>query len=80
MLGPIQDISVFYGWGLPFFPVFPQALLAGPNLERIRALFQRYSRDGILHISLLGLNTLLIGDLQTLKYVFSHPDVQNRGQ
>jgi hypothetical protein len=57
-----------------------QAVVAGPNLVFLRRLYQRYSRRGLLHVNVLGLDTVLIGDLHTFKYVFSHPDVQNRGQ
>lgn len=64
---------------LPFFGHL-RALIAGPRPETMWRLFQRYSRDGLLHINVFGLNTILMGDLHTFKYVFSHPDVQNRGR
>jgi hypothetical protein len=33
-----------------------------------------------MHFNVLGLNNVLVGDLATLKYILSNPDVQNRGQ
>ena len=37
-------------------------------------------RQGILHVNILGLNQILIGDFETLKFLYNHPDIQNRAQ
>ena len=34
----------------------------------------------MVHINILGLDQIFIGDFDTLKFLFSHPDIQNRGK
>jgi hypothetical protein len=34
----------------------------------------------MLHLNVLGLDQIVIGDFDTIKYLYNHPDVQNRGQ
>ena len=37
-------------------------------------------RKGMMHLNVLGVNQIYIGDFDTVKFLFNHPDVQNRGQ
>ena len=41
-------------------------------------LYKKYQKDGMLHMNTFGLNIVFIGDFKTLKYVYNHPDVQDR--
>ena len=41
-------------------------------------LYRKYQKDGMLHLNTFGLNVVFIGDFETLKYVYNHPDVQDR--
>ena len=41
-------------------------------------LYQKYQRNGLMHLNSFGLNLLFVGDFETLKYLFNHPDVQLR--
>ena len=41
-------------------------------------LYKRYSKDGILFNTVFNFNTLIVGDFDSLKYLFNHPDVQER--
>ena len=34
----------------------------------------------MMYVNVLGLDQLFIGDLETLKYLYNQPDIQNRGQ
>jgi hypothetical protein len=33
-----------------------------------------------MHLGVLGLEQVFVGDFDTLKFLYNHPDVQNRGQ
>jgi hypothetical protein len=37
-------------------------------------------REGIMHVNILGLDQVFVGDFDTLKFLYNHPDIQNRGQ
>ena len=41
-------------------------------------LYQQHQRDGLMHMNMFGLNTVLIGDFDTLKQVFSLSETTNR--
>jgi len=41
-------------------------------------LYRKYQKDGMLHMNTFGLNVVFIGDFETLKYVYNHPNVQDR--
>ena len=41
-------------------------------------LYNKFSQKGLLLVQIFNLNTVLVGDFDTLKYLFNHPDVQNR--
>jgi len=41
-------------------------------------LYKKYSKDGILFNTVFNFNTLIVGDFDSLKYLFNHPDVQER--
>ena len=41
-------------------------------------LYRQHQRDGLLHMNMFGLNTVLIGDFDTLKQVFSLSETTNR--
>ena len=41
-------------------------------------LYNKFSQKGLLYVKIFNLNTVLVGDFDTLKYLFNHPDVQNR--
>ena len=41
-------------------------------------LYKKYSKDGILFNTVFNFNTLIVGDFHALKYLFNHPDVQER--
>ena len=41
-------------------------------------IYRKYQRNGLLYINTLSLNCLWIGDFDTLKHVFSLPEVQKR--
>jgi hypothetical protein len=35
-------------------------------------------RNHLLHVSLFGFDMVFTGDFETLKQLFTHPDIQNR--
>ena len=41
-------------------------------------LYRQHQRDGLMHVNMFGLNTVLIGDFDTLKQVFSLSETTNR--
>ena len=41
-------------------------------------LYKKYQRGGILYLRLFTINSVYVGDFDTLKYIFNHPDVQLR--
>ena len=41
-------------------------------------LYKKFSKDGLLFNSVFNFNTLIVGDFEALKYLFNHPDVQER--
>ena len=41
-------------------------------------LYRQHQRDGLMHMNVFGLNTVLIGDFDTLKQVFSLNETTNR--
>ena len=41
-------------------------------------MYKKHQKDGLMHMNTFGLNTVFIGDFETLKYVFSHPETTNR--
>ena len=41
-------------------------------------LYRQHQRDGLMHMNVFGLNTVLIGDFDTLKQVFSLSETTNR--
>ena len=41
-------------------------------------LYKKYQRNGLMHLNSFGLKMVFVGDFETLKYLFNHPDVQLR--
>merc|ERR1712241_1049472 len=41
-------------------------------------LYKKYQRNGLMHLNSFTLNLVFVGDFETLKYLFNHPDVQLR--
>ena len=41
-------------------------------------MYKRYQKDGLLYMKTLNLDTLWIGDFETIKYLFSRLDVTGR--
>ena len=41
-------------------------------------IYGKYQRNGILYMNTFSINSLWIGDFETLKYVFNLPEVQKR--
>ena len=41
-------------------------------------IYEKYQRNGILYMNTFSINSLWIGDFDTLKYVFNLPEVQKR--
>ena len=41
-------------------------------------LYRKYQRNGMMHINTFTINSIWIGDFQTLKYVLSHSEAQGR--
>ena len=41
-------------------------------------LYKKYQRNGLMHLKSFSLNLVFVGDFETLKYLFNHPDVQLR--
>ena len=44
----------------------------------IWGIYGRYQRNGILYMNTFSIDSLWIGDFETLKYVFNLPEVQKR--
>ena len=44
----------------------------------IWSIYGKYQRNGILYMNTFSINSLWIGDFETLKYVFNLPEVQRR--
>lgn len=42
-------------------------------------LYKKYARKGMFMTNMFGMDNLFVGDYDTLKYLYSHPQVQNRG-
>ena len=47
-------------------------------LRTMCQFYEKYSKDGILFLSTFGLNVVFVGDFDTLKQIYNHPDVQHR--
>ena len=41
-------------------------------------LYKKHQRNGLMHLNSFGMNLVFVGDFETLKYLFNHPDVQLR--
>ena len=65
---------------LPFLGHVEVFQKASNTSERLARLYKKYARNGIMHVRVFGISNIFVGDLQTLKYLFNHPHMQNRGQ
>ena len=41
-------------------------------------IYKKYQRNGMMYLNSFTLNLVFVGDFETLKYLFNHPDVQLR--
>ena len=66
------------GFQLPFFG-HPQLLLdTSDPVKYSWDLYKKFSQKGLLYIKIFTFKSVIVGDFETLKYLFNHPDVQNR--
>ena len=41
-------------------------------------LWKKHQRNGIMYLKSFSLNLVFVGDFETLKYIYNHPDAQLR--
>ena len=41
-------------------------------------LYKKYQKNGLMHFNSFNINLVFVGDFETLKFLFNHPDVQLR--
>ena len=41
-------------------------------------LYRKYQRNGLVYLKFCTINVVFVGDFETVKYLFNHPDVQLR--
>ena len=46
--------------------------------QRIWSLYKKHQKHGMLYFKSIGMNQLLIGDFETIKYIFNHSDGNGR--
>ena len=66
------------GYPLPFLGHLQVLLNTKDPVNYMWGLYNKFSQKGLLLVQIFNLNTVLVGDFDTLKYLFNHPDVQNR--
>ena len=66
------------GYPLPFLGHLDVLFNTTDPVNYMWGLYNKFSQKGLLYTKILNLNTVLVGDFDTLKYLFNHPDVQNR--
>ena len=67
------------GLPLPFLDHL-RMILINPN-DPVNAawdLYKKFSQKGLLFTKVFNFQTVLVGDFDTLKFLFNHPDVQAR--
>ena len=42
-------------------------------------LYKKYQKNGLMHLKFCTIDVVFVGDFETVKYLFNHPDVQLRG-
>ena len=47
-------------------------------VNQIWKIYKKYQKKGILYFNLFGTDLLWIGDFETIKFIFSHPDGNGR--
>ena len=67
------------GLCLPFLGHYTIFLETTEPLKRVWNLYKKYSQKGLMLMTVLGQNMVIVGDFDTLKQLFNNPDVQNRG-
>ena len=41
-------------------------------------LYKKYQKNGIMHLRSFRFDTVFVGDFETLKYIYNHPECQER--
>ncbi|XP_023320166.1 cytochrome P450 2J6 [Eurytemora carolleeae] len=80
------DYSAKYRWlrlpgpwfYVPYLGHLELLLNLGNPVKNILSLYNKYNQGGVCYTSLINQNNLLVGDYNTLKFLFNHPHVQNR--
>ena len=53
------------------YKLFSKSALSNPSAA-IWEIYKKYHRNGILYVNTFSINTVWIGDFETLKYLFNH--------
>jgi len=64
---------------VPWLGNLPLLFDKGDPLNHQARLYRKYSKGGLLYFHIVGLDHILVGDFQVVKYLFNHPNFANRG-